>query len=175
MARTKKQGWKPVAATIPGELVDAIRLIAKIQMRDTGEVLDELLRKAGVLDMQRDLLQERLSVLTGEEEGEACPGLPHEDSDLFQDDPEPPRMDDSASHRAFAEMVFVELDRTNRLCQLEAGLKAQALSPTPKEIDGWRRTKHIPSEYHQAILRYLDEPFSNHGNVKSFPRKKGVA
>lgn len=178
MARSKKQGWEMLSATISGEVVDAIRIIAQIKKRDTGDVLDEMLRKAGVLDLQKDLLLERISELKAaeqraedEERLEAVPDQPSDDSHLPQEDPYPPFNEDPEYHRVFAVKAFEELDRTNRLCQLEEGLRMQGLSPSPKGIDEWRRTKRIPFEYHQAILCFLDEATWNADMARHFNRR----
>ena len=178
MARSKKQGWEMLSATISGEVVEAIRTIAQISRRDTGTVLDELLRKAGALEIQKGLLLERIAELTAlekrveeEEMADAAPDLPTDDSHLPQEDPHPPFNEDPEYHRLFAVKVFEELDRTSRLCQLEEGLCMQGLSPSPKAIDEWRRTKRIPFEYHQAILRFLDEPNWNAEMERAFRRR----
>lgn len=177
MARKEKVGWKKINGKVSGEVSDAVGIIAGIQRRDVGNVADDLLRKAGVLDILRDLLQERLAALAIEMEklGKTSIGLAPCKSHSFQNPPEPPRGKDKAGDRVFADLVFAELDRTNRICQLESGLKSQGLSVTPKEIDAWRRAKHIPFENREAILRFIAKPERGKGNIKPFPRKKGAA
>lgn len=139
--RTKKVGWVGYSGTISGEVRDAIPLIAAFQKRDAGEIVDEHLRKAGILDLLDALIQERLSE-------QAAKSKKKEFDEMLSANPE--------YHRIFAECVFEELERTHRICSFEAALRIRGYFPEFGEVDDWRLWKKIPFEYHQVICQCLE-------------------
>lgn len=138
--RVKKHGWGKYSGTISGEVRDAIPLLAALQKRDAGEVVDELLRKAGILGLLDSLIQARITE-------QAAKTKQKEFDELLSTNPE--------YHRIFAECVFEELDRTHRLCSFEAALVTRGYFPEFGEVDSWRHWKRIPIEYHHGIRLYL--------------------
>jgi len=139
--RIKKVGWVGYSGTISGEVREAISLISAFQnRRDSGEIVDELLRKAGILDLLDTLLHERLAQQASRAKKKVF-------DEWLSTNPE--------YHRIFAECVFEELERTHKICSFEAALKTRGYFPEFEEVDAWRHRKVIPFEYHQGIRLYL--------------------
>lgn len=138
--RVKKEGWEGYGGTITGEVLEAIHLIAAHPKRDSGAVVDEFLRKGGIVEFSEALIQKRYAKQVAKAQRRESEGL-------LKANPE--------YHRIFAECVFEELERTNRLCSFEAALRIRGYFPEFGEVDGWRHLKEIPFEYHQAIHLYL--------------------
>jgi len=139
--RPKMVGWDKWSGTVSGDVRDAIPLIAALQKRDAGKVVDDLLRKAGILELLDYLIQERLA----EQEAKA---KQKQFDELLGANPE--------YHRIFAECVFEELERTHRICSFEAALRTRGYFPEFGEVDYWRLWKKIPFEYHHVISQCLE-------------------
>lgn len=138
--RTKKVGWGKWHGTIAGDVRDAIPLIAAFQKRDAGGVVTDLLRKAGIMELLDNLIQEHLAE-------QAVKAKQLEFEGKLDSDP--------VYHHCFAECVFEELERTHQLCSFEGALKTRGFHPGYGEVDDWRYRTRIPFEYHQAIRLYL--------------------
>lgn len=139
--RLKKVGWTGYSGTISGEVREAITQISAFQnRRDAGEIVDELLRKAGILELRDNLIQEYIAE-------QAAKAKQVEFEDKLDSDP--------VYHHCFAECVFEELERTHQLCSFEGALKIRGFHPAYGEVDDWRYRTRIPFEYHQAIRLYL--------------------